>query len=493
MRFALTAILIFLIAIMTATGPVSGEQQYEDQVIEPAIVSIEVTQQRPNWYSPWQRNRPIQSSGSGFLIGKRRVMTNAHVVSDAKQIIVRRNQDNRPYFAKIEFIGHDSDLATLVIADPGFAKGVKPLVFGGLPSLRSRVRAYGYPAGGEKISRTEGVVSRIQFITYLHSGADTHLGVQTDSAINPGNSGGPVIQEGKVVGVAFQTNSRLNDVGYFIPTTVIQRFLRDIEDARYDGFPDIGLTTSNLINPSYRKYLGLPGNTMAGVVVDRVYKKSSADGYIRKNDVIMAIDGIPVRFDGTINFKGFTPNFEQIVEEKLIGEKVELQVFRKGKTVQLEIPLKLFPEVERMRAQFDTNPRYFIYAGLVFMELNLEFLKTFGNYREKADKHLLYSHFYAFVESNEQSTERVVLSRVLPHKVNSVYRGMENFYLSTLNGVPIGSLKDIEKGLRAGKNGFHRFELNPGKILLVIGKKESDLAHPEILKKYGIRRDRRLE
>ncbi|NIP74256.1 MAG: trypsin-like peptidase domain-containing protein, partial [Gammaproteobacteria bacterium] len=229
----------------------------DDSRIEPAVVAIEVTQQPADWYSPWQHKRPGVASGSGFLVGSGRIMTNAHVVSDARQIIVRRNQDNRPYFATIEFIAHDSDLAMLRVEDPAFARGVAPLELGALPSLRSHVRTYGYPAGGEKISRTEGVVSRVQFVTYLHSGADSHLAVQTDSAINPGNSGGPVVQEGKVVGVAFQTNTRLNDVGFFIPTPVVARFLRDIEDGRYDGYGDLGVITSNLINPSYREYLGL--------------------------------------------------------------------------------------------------------------------------------------------------------------------------------------------------------------------------------------------
>ncbi|NIP74257.1 MAG: hypothetical protein GWO16_15170, partial [Gammaproteobacteria bacterium] len=54
--------------------------------------------------------------------------------------------------------------------------------------------------------------------------------------------------------------------------------------------------------------------------------------------------------------------------------------------------------VQRMRSSFDVAPPYFVYAGLVFMQLNREYLKTFGNYWENADKHLLYSHFFEFME-----------------------------------------------------------------------------------------------
>lgn len=460
-------------------------------LIEPAIVAIEVTQQRPDWYSPWQRTRPSQSSGSGFLIGPGRVMTNAHVVSDAKQIIVRRNQDNRPFFAEIEYIAHDSDLATLRVKDPAFDAGVQSLRLGGLPSLRSHVRTYGFPAGGEKISRTEGVVSRIQFITYLHSSADSHLGVQTDSAINPGNSGGPVIQEGSVIGVAFQTNTRLNDVGYFIPTPVIRRFLKDSEDGRYDGYGDLGIATSNLINPTYRRFKKLPSNQI-GVAVDRIHPLGSAEGFVKDGDVVVAIDGITVMADGTINFKGFTLNFEQMVEEKLLGETVNLTVWRNGMPVEIGFPLKRFPISERMRSKFDTFPRYLVHAGLVFMELDREYLKTFGNYWENADKHLLYAHFFKFLESGKKPETRVVLARVLPHRINRPYSGMVNKMVETLNGVPIRRLEDISEGLKENGEKFHRLILEPGGQMLVLDKKEATKAHPEILQKYGITRDRRL-
>ena len=127
-------------------------------------------------------------------------------------------------------------------------RNLKPLELGGVPELQSRVRAYGYPVGGHELSRTEGVVSRIEFGTYIHPGIDSHLLIQTDSAINPGNSGGPVTQSGQAIGVAFQSNLSLNDVGYFIPVPLIKRFLLDIEDGIYDGVPEIGIEISSLIN-----------------------------------------------------------------------------------------------------------------------------------------------------------------------------------------------------------------------------------------------------
>lgn len=65
--------------------------------------------------------------------------------------------------------------------------------------------AYRYPIGGETLSVTSGVVSRIEVTSYVHGTAEL-LGIQTDSAINSGNSGGPAFNgRGQCVGIAFQS------------------------------------------------------------------------------------------------------------------------------------------------------------------------------------------------------------------------------------------------------------------------------------------------
>lgn len=460
--------------------------------IEQAVVVIEATTQRGDWYSPWQRARTTQATGSGFIIDRGVVMTNAHIVSDAKQIIVRRNGDSTPYFAKVKFIAHDSDLALLQVDGQKFREGVKPLPIGELPSIRTRVRTYGFPAGGEKISRTEGVVSRIEFITYLHSGADAHLGIQTDSAINPGNSGGPVIQEGRVVGVAFQANTRLNDVGFFIPTSVVKRFLKDIEDSRYDGYGEMGIVSSNLVNPSYRRYLGLP-KSITGVVVDRVIPGTSAEGAVLPGDVITSIEGRPVRLDGTIEYFGHSLNFEQIAEEKQVNDELRLIVWRKRKLKKITFILKHFKDGERLRSKFDALPSYIIYAGLVFMRLDQEYLKTFGNYWRNASKILLYRHFYEAAEDPAITPrETVVLTRILPHRINSAYRNRSNTVVSKINGIPIRRLGDVSQALNSAKGKFHRIEIEKSGIVIVMNRTDADTSHMEILNTYGIRSAERL-
>src|SRR5258708_8002778 len=105
----------------------------------------------------------------------------------------------------------------------------------------------------------QGVVSRVDFRTYTHSVVDSHLTIQIDAAINPGNSGGPVLQNGKVVGVAFQgfSGDVAQNVGYMIPTPVIRPFLKDIEDGHYDRYMALSTGVANTLNPAIRTGLDL--------------------------------------------------------------------------------------------------------------------------------------------------------------------------------------------------------------------------------------------
>ena len=113
-----------------------------------------------------------------------------------------------------------------------------------------------------------GSFPRVDFRAFAHSGVDYHLAVQIDAAINPGNSGGPVLQDSRVVGVAFQgySGSVAQNTGYMIPTPVIHRFLHDVKDGDYDYYPDLAVSHFNIQNPAQRRALKLPNNGL-GVFV----------------------------------------------------------------------------------------------------------------------------------------------------------------------------------------------------------------------------------
>ena len=136
-----------------------------------SVVKIFVTIQQEDFRQPWQSSPPMSGSGSGFIIKGKRLMTNAHVVSDARFIEVQREGDTRKFPAVVRFIAHDCDIAVLEVKDEAFFEDTKPLEFGStLPSLNDSVIVLGYPMGGDRMSLTKGVVSRIDFRPYSHTG-----------------------------------------------------------------------------------------------------------------------------------------------------------------------------------------------------------------------------------------------------------------------------------------------------------------------------------
>ncbi|MES2744707.1 MAG: serine protease, partial [Bdellovibrionota bacterium] len=146
-----------------------------------SLFKIHVISQTPNYEQPWAQNPTQSSSGTGFYIGKEGIMTNAHVVADGKFITVQRDGDDRPMTARVRFIAHDCDLALLEVQDPAIFKGLTPMTFADFPEVRESVNTIGYPTGGEQLSITQGVVSRVSYRRYVHTGSDSHLLVQVDS------------------------------------------------------------------------------------------------------------------------------------------------------------------------------------------------------------------------------------------------------------------------------------------------------------------------
>ena len=115
-------------------------------------------------------------------------MTNAHAVEYGTIVQVRKRGGEAKYEVAVEAVGNECDLALLrVVEDEDeFFDGLVGLEFGDLPELQDEVDVLGYPVGGESMSVTSGVVSRVEMQEYSQAGFSL-LALQIDAAINPGN------------------------------------------------------------------------------------------------------------------------------------------------------------------------------------------------------------------------------------------------------------------------------------------------------------------
>lgn len=463
-------------------------QALDADAFRKSVVKIHVTAQRYDYFQPWQAGRIGKGKGTGFAIGKRRILTNAHIVSNTRFLQVQKDGDPRLYRARVTYIAHDCDLATLTVDEEEFFENATPLKFAAeTPDLDDEVTVLGYPLGGSRLSVTRGVVSRIDYASYAHSGADQHLVLQVDAAINPGNSGGPILFDGKVVGLAFQGLSLAENIGYAIPLPVIEHFLEDIEDSAYHGYPELGVGFMDTRNGALRADLAIPANR-SGVAVTRIDPFGSAAGLVQPGDVLLAIDKHAIKDDGTISLNGNVVIFPEILERKQWGQAIDLTVWRDGSVIDLEVPLTNPYDPFVFRNLYDTRPRYYLYGGLVFSPLAREHLKGFGKDSKSLNvRQLFYYAQYAKIDGlHEGLNEFVVLVNRLPHSVNTYARSFERGIVTSINDVEIKSLMDVKIAIERRKTGYHVLRFAGMDESLVLDAEAVNRANREIMESYDV-------
>jgi len=462
----------------------------DPNVVRKSLARISNTSQEPNYRQPWLPGVTMSSSGTGWVVSKNRILTNAHVVSNARFLTLEKERDPKKYIAEVEHIAHDCDLAILKVQDPAFFTGTIPLDLGGIPEIETEVSVYGYPIGGDRLSVTRGVVSRVDFRPYAHSGIDSHLTIQIDTAINPGNSGGPVLQKGKVVGVAFQgfSGDVAQNVGYMIPTPVIRRFLADIADGTYDRYMDLSLTTFNTLNPALRTGLGLPNNDL-GVLVSSVASAGVCSGYVLPGDVILAVDGLAVASDGTVEIENERIQMAEVAERKFRGDSIKIRLFRDRKELETTIPLANAWPFPMQANQFDVQPTYVLFGGLLFQPLSRNLLSSvqFQNPR-------LNYFFEAFVpkEIYKEHPEVIVLSNILADPINTYLNEFKEGVVEEINSTPVRTLKDVSEAFSKQVDFYVVKFIGNGRPL-VLERAAVGSASERIRTRYGLQREQNLE
>ncbi len=268
----------------------------------------------PGWRGQMPE-QPFKGQGSGFVVGADGlILTNAHVVRDAKEVVVRL-ADRREFAAKV--LGSDAatDIAVLRID----AKGLPTVRLGDPKSLMvgDYVLAIGAPFGLEQTA-TSGIVSAKgrslpgdAFVPFI----------QTDAAVNPGNSGGPLFDaSGNVIGINSQIYSRtggFQGLSFAIPIDVAMQVKEQIVATGRAQHARLGVQIQSLTQ-NLAESFGL--QRPDGAVVSKVDAKSpAAAAGLKAGDVILAVDGEPMTQAGSVSSR---------IGLAKPGDKVKLKVWR---------------------------------------------------------------------------------------------------------------------------------------------------------------------
>ena len=480
LTFIFVTMLIFFI-----TSSVFGAVQD----VREAIVKVYVVSNSPDYYNPWSMQGPRGGSGSGCIIENNLILTNAHVVSDHTFLQVRKYGETERHRAEVVAVSHLTDLALIKVEDPGFFEGEPFLTFGELPESQQEVLVYGFPMGGDMLSITKGIISRIEHQPYVHS-SSIFLAGQIDAAINPGNSGGPVLVDNKIVGVVMQGIPTSQNIGYMVPMPVIRHFFDDLKDGTNNGYPSLGVNLQDMENQGLREYYQMEKD-MSGVLVNKIIPGSPSDGNLQTNDILLSIGNYEVGNDGTIEFRtNERTQLTYAVQEKQIGENIQMNILRNGEKISLDVNLHRSSEKDRLVSleQYETLPSYYIYGGLIFCPLSRNLLHIWGSqWYQSAPTELIY-HLQNNIPERE-GQQVVVLLKALAADVNEGYQNVKSWVVDTVNGEKIWNLSDLVTKVEAIQGDYIILE-NKWDRQIVIDREMAENTNQEILKIYRIPFDR---
>jgi len=369
---------------------------------------------RPPFPGPPQGRERRQGSGSGFIIRKDGIIiTNNHVVEDAKEIMVTLT-DKREYKAKV--LGRDpkTDLA-VIKAD---IKGDLPVAeLGDSDSLQvgDWVMAIGNPFGLNN-TVTAGIVSA--------KGRSIGAGpyddfIQTDASINPGNSGGPLFNErGEVVGInsaIFSQSGGNIGIGFAIPINLAKKLVPELEEHGSITRGWLGVSIQK-VTPELASSLGL-ADSRGALVAEVTGESPAAKSGMERGDVIVGFNGKKVEESSAL---------PRLVAETAVGKTVPVEVVRNGKTKTLEVTIARMTE-ETAQAENSPEAAQKSKWGLALRELRPE---------ERAELKL-------------KDGEGVMFTGVLPDSPAAEASLQPGDVIVEVNKVPVGSVAALKK--EAGK------------------------------------------
>ena len=483
--------MIFLVAAMWAAAGWTAEQD------EPqgSVVRVRAAIQPYDQFRPWQKKAPYGLNGTGVVLPGGKILVTAALVANRTEVGLEKPGSAEKCGAEVEAIDYEANLALLRPERADFLKGFRGLALG--PALRAgdTAEVWQLERNGELL-RNQAEILTVGVGRYPNDEAGfLQYGVRVSLPKRDDSYTLPLIRQGQLVGMVMMYD-RDSQEGTAIPGPMIERFLDDAVDGKYDGFPTLGVSWTPLRDPNLREEVKAPKS--GGILVTRVNPRGTAGrAGLKDGDVILSVDGMKLDEDGNYRdpLYGLTAIGNLVRVRPTVGSRARFLISRNGKEMELTgtYDRRARDEVAIPTLAFDSQPRYLVAGGLVFQQLTGAYLQEWGDkWTERAPQRLV--ELFSFQQEKRADPDQkvVFLSQVLPASINLGYQQYSGLVLEKLNGKEIRNLAELAAVLDETKEGSLVFEFmdDPGKLVLDVT--ELKQRQEEIGKAYGISEARKL-
>jgi len=477
----LILLIITLHALLGASTVLAGSGE---------CIRIVVTSQSFDHDKPWQKKGIGKSVAFGSVLPGKKILTTAYAISNHVMIELTRPGESKKFAARVLVKDYHSGLALITAVDPSFFEGIEPVSLaarGNITGRQAIIRKWD-DMGAIKEYRAMAVKSSIRI---YEPNCPVLMHIMTTTMKNGGNGEGVFI-DGKFAGISTGLDSGSKTL-YVIANETIQRLLKDAEDGSYQGIPYFWLDYVSVNgNINLRNQLGMKEKE-TGVYICEISETSSGSSILKNGDVILEVGGTPVSDDGMYLDKHYGRlNFYGLINmTAFVGDTVTMKILRNKKRETVSFKLKkmeynnfLIPMITN-----DHQARYTVFGGLIFQEMTLGFLQTWGqDWMKKGNDRFIFYYGSQKYAAGNKGKRYVILNRILPAPCNKGYEYKKNLMLKSINGKEVNNLPHLKKLLSESKGQYVVFNFKGGSSI-VLDSMEVAKFQQRILRVYNISND----
>ena len=479
-------------------------------------------QQSYDWLTPWEKREIRTQKGMALVVRlpvsensekggtafkqNLRLLTTAEMVADATLIEVTRKDIRQPFQAILELMDYAANLALLNIEKSKFWDGLHPIELSPVKSMSKADSEKVYSLKIKSAQEWEIESGTIQLMAVGHRKvSDAWLPLLKMSGVSKSRQGFPLLQDNKTVGMIFQVGT---GEAKAIPTGMLLEFLEHVGSDSYKSLAHRGFSWRRLPQRSTADYFQIPPE-LPGIWISRVLPYGTGSDVLLRGDYLTKIGKWQLSHDGKIQHPEWGLSlFDLLFLDQLkVGDSLELGLIREGNPIVLQTRVSAYEENGRTvpLKRVGHPPRYVIQGGFLFQELTYNYLSMWGtNWRSRApvrlrlflehNKSVMTNYNHKNLDSasspnNSEATPRVVLvSQVIPDKINIGFQKLSNAVVLRINGQQIRRLKDVSKAFLNPETDFHRIDFLPGseRLSAVLPVAELKQSNQRIKKNFRI-------